>query len=250
MVRAGSPLRRIPSGLDESQARALEAIRLGLEMLEVAEDSLVSTLLAISRASGVRERGRLFASALLHTWSIVDGVYRLSKLLAQLPGLRKSQFPEAVVYLKATAGIEKFRHYVQHMDRSIAHGEGVPQRPWGALSWIYSEDPSVQQYRVFMLSPGAPRAQVVRTARGGEEISTPIGAICLEVDGTQRSLSRDLESCRRLSQVLERSVEVAFRATFGDEYETYGADVLVELTAEAAEPVLVDGRAVDVENQS
>lgn len=246
MVSADSSLRRIPAGLDESQARRLEAIRLTLEMLAVAEDNLVATLLAISRASGARERG-LDASALMHAWGVVDSVYRLSILLAHLPGLRKSQFPQAAVFLKAMAAIEEFRHYVQHMDRSIARGEGLPQRPWGALTWLYSEDASGQTFRLFVLSPGGPRAQVGWTAPRGKEISMPIGDICLEVAGTRRSISGDLDRCRGLAQDLDRSLEAAFRASFGDGYETHGADVLVELTFEAAVHTPGDEGAVDAE---
>jgi len=115
----------------------------------------------------------------------VDVVHRIREVAEALPGLSKKEQPLRA-FLSATAVVEDFRHYIQHLRSELSKKDVNPFPVWGSLSWI---DPS-NELRAHIVVIGA---RVAKTSYTGPIFDLKekrwVSKVCLGVAG--KSLNFD-----------------------------------------------------------
>ena len=89
--------------------------------------------------------------AITDAWSIVDSLYRLRKLLEDMPDL-KQKSPQLQLFYRKTKCLKNLRDSIQHLDEYI--DKYVPYKipAWGRLSWVCPTDQN--HYKACMIAPG------------------------------------------------------------------------------------------------
>ena len=111
---------------------SLDGLAISFSMLETIYGELQPA------CDRIRSDNEKLAEALLYSWFFIDIVHRIRRIAESLPGLSKNA--EARIFLDATSVAERFRHYVQHLDKEL---KKIPRNTfpvWGSLSWVDLED--------------------------------------------------------------------------------------------------------------
>lgn len=89
--------------------------------------------------------------AIADAWSVVDSLYRVRKLLEDMPGLKQNS-PQLQLFYRKTRCLKSLRDSIQHLDEYI--GKYVPYRTpaLGRLSWVCPIHQN--RYKACMIAPG------------------------------------------------------------------------------------------------
>lgn len=89
--------------------------------------------------------------AITEAWTLVDSVYRLRRLLEDMPGL-KQKSPQMKLFYSRTKCLKSLRDSIQHLDGFI--DKYVPYKipALGRLSWNYPINNN--RYKACMIAPG------------------------------------------------------------------------------------------------
>lgn len=112
MIQPDSPLWKLPQGLDPVQASFFDAIRLSVQIIDVAYNRIKD---ALNRLTLETERSlRLGPIALMDAWALVDAVHRLRALVSGMPRY-KQRAPSKGLFLRRTSSVEALRNSFQHL---------------------------------------------------------------------------------------------------------------------------------------
>src|ERR1043166_9736023 len=112
IIQDDSVLRSIPKSLNNKRAFFIEAIRISIEMVDVAHRRLQMVLLHVSQqtVSKTLPDSVVYASALLDAWSIIDSIHRLRGLVEHFPKITKRmQIPAIRYFCQNSKQVEVFR---------------------------------------------------------------------------------------------------------------------------------------------
>src|SRR5882724_4853706 len=116
LINIDSPLRRLPIGLNREQTLCIDGVRVSAEIVDLAYSRLARNLELLSEPDcSQTARHELLVPAMQDAWTIVDAIHRIRKLLQRMPHVKKSS-PPLQVFLRASVGIDRLRHIVQHLD--------------------------------------------------------------------------------------------------------------------------------------
>lgn len=138
MFADGSPLRRLPAGLDRKQALFLDGIRHATELADLAYERLVTTLteLAKSQFEG-KPKTTTFTAPFLDAWAIVDSIDRLRGLVRLLPGAAAITRTDGQPGFHAqTETIRKLRNVSDHLAQRADYVVTCNSTALGVLSWV------------------------------------------------------------------------------------------------------------------
>lgn len=223
IIDDNSPFRRVPVETNRKQMLFYDGITYSVEMADLAHDRLRETLYEIAQSPHDPESDpHDFASAVLDAWSIVDLIHRLRGLIEQAPGI-KQKSPPSLSFLKKTAGVERLRNSVQHLNQQIHKIADLNIPVWGALSWVTLLDPECRSVWTCTLVAGTffERSEPLINPLG-KRLYSPVDLITLEASNCSVSLS---DAMRSVEQVV-RSLEEHLREQFKDLPNT-GRDVLI-----------------------
>jgi hypothetical protein len=117
-----------------------DVLRYSFAMAKLAAERMRDTLDEVaSRHRKEQHSEECVISALLDAWSLVDMSHRARQVIEQLPQLPRSEV-WVRSFLRRTAKVEKLRHHVQHLRRSV-NDPTAAEPVWGALSWIPRDEP-------------------------------------------------------------------------------------------------------------
>ncbi len=244
IIRPDSPLRKLPSNLEEKQALYFDAIRLAGEMVDLSYSRLRHELHIISSgyrsvkyedAQALKIRHSLtqfaVASVFLDAWSIVDGLHRLRGLVTKIPRLKQKTFPEIRVFRDATVDIENLRNAAQHLNEEINKRGNISGSIWGNLSWFAPLDREFTAGKICTIASGGyPSSQSVPIPRL-EELEYPVGFIVLGAHGYSVRLKKPIDAAAKLIHKIDDSAKEEFKKRSERwEYE-YPSDSLLCLSA-------------------
>lgn len=89
--------------------------------------------------------------AITDAWSLVDSLYRLRKLLEDMPEI-KQQSPQLQLYYRQTKTLKYLRDSFQHLDEYLHKYVPYKIPAWGRLSWVYPVGQN--RYKACMIAPG------------------------------------------------------------------------------------------------
>jgi hypothetical protein len=142
-----SKLRNIPVGTNARQTLCLDAIRYCVDVIDETFDDLNKHLLDIGAALHESQSSQVHMStvvppssttrAALCSWTIVDWLERLRKILLQTPEFSARKHPEVKDFLVSLKSAEQLRHSIQHVDRDINRtlASGTVRPVLGVLTW-------------------------------------------------------------------------------------------------------------------
>src|SRR3989442_1338100 len=84
IINEQSPLKRIPGSLNDRQRLFVDGIRYSIEMADVAFTRLCTVAVSVDNEGSLPD-GVEFAHVFLDSWSIVDAVHRLRRLVDGFP---------------------------------------------------------------------------------------------------------------------------------------------------------------------
>jgi hypothetical protein len=113
--------------LNLKKARYCEAFCYSFELLSYNYNDLHE------KCSKINADKQFLIPALSQAWAIVDIIHRIREILQSMPGLNTKD-EQLKKILKATAVIEKFRHYIQHLRQELHRDYLYPI--YGSLSWV------------------------------------------------------------------------------------------------------------------
>lgn len=203
-----SPLKKLPSILNNRQALFFDGIRYSVEMADFAYTRLTKTLWDLSNKS---EQEFSMVPTFLDAWSIVDSVHRLRELLYQLPGLKKKKSYGVKIFRQKTAAVEDLRHIVQHLRKEIDSMASNNWPVWGSLSWFALLDPEEKWGRSCSMVPGRidkGRHNVVNPV--GKSLKANIDLVTLTCKEHELSLSETIRNVNSVIKGLEKSLERTF----------------------------------------
>lgn len=89
--------------------------------------------------------------AVTEAWALIDSLYRLRKLIEDMPGLKQNS-PQIQLFYRRTKSLKILRDSIQHLDEFI--DQYVPYKipAFGRLSWVYPVDNN--RYKACMIAPG------------------------------------------------------------------------------------------------
>jgi hypothetical protein len=220
-ITIDSALRRPPITLNPKQAQFLDGVRVAIEMIDIAYQSLAMQLKALCPIPPVStaRRGIVSAPAFLNAWSIIDNVHRLRGLVDNFPGFaKKRQSAEVRVFLEGAATVEDFRHAVQHMEGAIRESAPQGRGVWGSLSWMYRADEENLLSCVLTLGALMPAAEVGEITPS--VLREGVDGIVLKVDKTSVNLTKLVATVDRLADFLQSSIADQFNLAPVDRAES------------------------------
>jgi hypothetical protein len=138
IVKPDSVLRKLPRTIEVKQVLVFDGIRVAAEIADRAYERLLSKLARIGLEEAIPQD--IDATEVVEdSWTIVDAVQRLRKLLMNMRGLKQNS-PGLQQFYRGTADVEELRHGTQHLDERIAQLEEHRLPVWGAISWGYRPD--------------------------------------------------------------------------------------------------------------
>jgi hypothetical protein len=233
ILDAESPLLLLPDRLPPDQKRFLEAIRYGIEFVDIAYARLEANLAEVSR-DVIRSTHIARTSLILDAWTIVDATHRLRELVKALRNYR-NRAPSKQLFLRATSNVPVLRNRIQHLSGDIA--VIVEQRLpiLGALSWVAVEDREAERFTLCSYHTGGLLAAggVSPLIQIPDAVNADLEAVTLWAAETTVNLTETRGAVERLA----RSWESMLRKQCTGEPSTMNdtiAAITVEL--EAVEP--------------
>jgi len=211
IIEAGSPLRRLPTGMDRAQAHFLDGIRLSIEILDLAHQRLRQTLIAMSDRSNSLGRGVGVPLAMSDAWTIIDLLHRLSGLLQQVPKLKDRNRCPSFRRLIQDESIETLRNAIQHLNQDIRKRSDLGWPVLGVLGWAKFEDDR-QSAVIGMLRAGHMTVNTTPIVNplGRMIHDHPIGCIELRIESAVVQISDVMETVKEIAADLEHSLEGTF----------------------------------------
>jgi len=213
IIRKASPLRRIPSQLNDEQALFLDAIRYSIEMADASYSRLKRTLLNTTQK---RQRHSILSlytvKALIDAWSIIDTVNRLRELLINMPGITK-RAPGRVIFMKNTAKVKSLRNIIQHLNEKKEVENLIQTRSaaLGTLTWTVASDTKPGNIYSCYLRPGTLRTRTTPFPIHTEKIGLPIDKIKLSIGSETVCLSDIMISLEKLASSIEKNLRGHFQ---------------------------------------
>lgn len=231
LISDDSPLRRLPSEMNQKQKLYLDGIRFSIEIIDLAYLRLKQILYNLS--NNIKYNSKIdhliFVSAIHDAWSLIDSVYRLRGLLQRCPGIKKKS-PEMILFDKNTRDVEPFRHFFQHLNTQINELIKLNLPVWGVITWIAVLDPLSNSAYSCAIIAGTifnnQCSQIINPA--GKSFGIPIDLITLTAGGHSLCLSKIFDEINKLTKSLENELTKHFK-----ELSCAGADLLlfVEFTS-------------------
>lgn len=141
MLRADSPLQRVPAAVEIRQRRLLTGIRVCIQQIDLSYQRLLFDLTALSRHGDQSEHK---VAAMLDAWAVVDGVALLLKLSTEVLGRRA----ESLRHLEA---VRLLRNDRQHLEERLVRASLTEEPDWGALGWIWCTEPQRGESKLLVL---------------------------------------------------------------------------------------------------
>jgi hypothetical protein len=119
----------------------------------------------------------LGSRAVADAWSIIDSLYRIRRLLEDMPNL-KQKSPELQLFYRKTDCLKSLRDSIQHLDDQISKYATDKTPAWGRLSWAYPINE--YRYKVCMIAPGDVQPDLkLCPSHYGKKMRRPIDFITL-----------------------------------------------------------------------
>jgi hypothetical protein len=93
----------------------------------------------------------LGSHAIADAWSIIDSLYRIRRLLEDMPNLKQKSL-ELQLFYRKTDCLKSLRDSIQHLDDHIPKYATYKTPAWGRLSWVYPINE--YSYKACMIAPG------------------------------------------------------------------------------------------------
>lgn len=233
LISDDSPLRRLPSELNQKQKFYLDGIRFSIEIIDLAYLRLKQTLYNLSKniKSNSKVNHLIFVSAIHDAWSLIDSVYRLRGLIKLCPGI-KQKAPGIILFDKNTRDTEPLRHSFQHLNTQINELIKLNLPVWGVITWIAVLDPLINSAYSCAIIAGTifnnQCSQIINPA--GKSLGIPIDLITLTAGGHSLCLSKIFDEVNKLTKNLENELTKYFK-----DLPCAGADLLlfVEFSSES-----------------
>jgi hypothetical protein len=202
----GSPLLNPPSSLALKQRVAVDGIRLALDMLAAAWDSLTLELTALSQNREAPLTRSCLSSIYTSAWIVIDVIHRLRLFLIALPGLKRS--PEVELAIREFAEVRPLRDGFQHVDKQLHSAAARAWPLWGSISWVWSPPETLNvRARVFTLVLGGIRDGEVPTLNPlGHTVSIPLGMITVNAFGRSLELSKYIQRVHRVASYIDSAL--------------------------------------------
>jgi hypothetical protein len=115
--------------------------------------------------------------AIADAWSIVDSLYRIRRLLENMPGIKQNS-PQLQLFYRKTSCLKTLRNSIQHLDEYLDKYAVYKIPAWGRLSWVYPIN--AYQYKACMIAPGDIQPDwKLYPSHYGKKKRTPIDLITL-----------------------------------------------------------------------
>jgi hypothetical protein len=230
-IPAGSPFRRLPENMDRKQALFLDAIRLTIEMAEVAFTRVSEALLRLTASPNTPPTPLELAAVFSDAWATIDAGHRLSGLMSQFPGLKHgNRWPSLRAFQNEAKRAEDLRHYIQHLDQDLRGLVSLEKPAWGTLTWLAPDSPGSKILRSGLLMPGtiySGSREMINPSR--KLLQFPICAVSLAAGKYSCCLSDLVKSIERLTGDLEAALLNSFDLRC-DLLPSLGTDALVVVT--------------------
>lgn len=247
IISEGSPLDRLPAGLDHAQRGWLEGLRYSVEIADLSMRRLRGLLLdLVGRASVAGESQQVildpdaYTAVVADAWTFLDATWRLKRFLVdgrlpRPPGppqeppeetdvtLDLSRFEDALTDVKAA------RDGFQHFDDQAARIAGERKPVWGYINWAVISPETKTVHTCLLvpggLPPGSTKFSFVNPA--GKPFHPPVDHILLHAFDKSIDLT---ELHRQLADVTQR-LETILRPQFeGSEVNAATFLVLIKLS--------------------
>lgn len=231
MISLDSRLRRLPAALDRRQALFLDGIRHAGEIAGLAYPRLQATLTEIAlKEHDPAVADRLYTSAFLDAWSLVDVIDRFRALWTLLPVAGRQQPPPGTkTFAELAQPIRDLRNVADHMAQRADYVIARKGSALGVLSWFTATDVAKLQGIICTIVPGTLQARsspVLNPA--GREIEVPTGLVQLSAGEHTANLSEILPHMEARIRDLEAGVERSL-SDQGTSHEQAGADLLIKI---------------------
>ncbi len=120
--------------------------------------------------------------AITEAWTLIDSIYRLRRLLEDMPGLKQNS-PQIQLFYRRTKNLKSLRDSIQHLDEFI--DKYVPYKipAFGRLSWIYPVENN--RYKACMIAPGDIQPDwKLMPSHMGEKMRLPVDFVTLTANGS------------------------------------------------------------------
>jgi hypothetical protein len=231
LISDDSPLRRLPSDLNQKQKFYLDGIRFSIEIIDLTYTRLKETLYNLS--NNIRYNSKtnhlIYLSAIHDVWSLIDSLYRLRGLLQLCPGI-KQKSPGMILFYNNIRNVELFRHSIQHLNTQINELIKLNLPVWGIITWTAVLNRTSNSVFSCAIIAGTifhnQCSQIINPA--GKELVIPIDLITLTAGGHSICLSKVFDEINKLTKTLEAELAKRFK-----DLPCAGADLLlfVEFTS-------------------
>ena len=140
----------IMSDADVRKALFHDGIFYSVEIVRRIYQDLVERCLTLGQ-SQLDNPVNLGSRAIADAWSIIDSLYRIRRLLEDMPNL-KQKSPELQLFYRKTDCLKSLRDSIQHLDDHISTYATNKTPAWGRLSWVYPVNE--YNYKACMIAPG------------------------------------------------------------------------------------------------
>jgi hypothetical protein len=213
LIDKDSVLRRLPLALDKRQLRTFDAIRLSIEMYDVAYQSILGLVNQVDRDEKIVAKSHtLYPLIFLHAWSMVDSANRLRLLLTHLPGV--SRGPHFEANFRKLIPFENMRNPIQHLNKEILVRSKDPNAEpiLGSLSWSKIIETKPLKILAFLLLPGTLEKQAGRPLENpaSKSFHGQVDHVELSAYGETISLSDAYYAISNLAKIIETSLQKTF----------------------------------------
>jgi hypothetical protein len=225
MIKFDSPLRRLPPGLDRSDALVLDGIRHAAEIATLSDRRLRETLttIATSDDNGSEQSAARITAAYLDAWAIVDSLDRLRALVELVPEAPGSEGHTKFLSAQLQS-IRGLRNVADHLATRIDYVVAKKTPALGYLRWLTL----TEQLKglTCVLAPGTlpEKLQFAFANQAGRKVQYPTGRILLAAGEYEACLCDAMEVGSQMIRGLEEGLRLAVEE-HGLQGQAVGADL-------------------------
>lgn len=232
MIKADSPLRRLPVGLGADQAFFVDGMRHAAEICEVSYIRLTENLSYLSRDAEVDKLPQSYAKYFLDAWAFVDSCDKYVGLWLKQPNALSIPEPFHPDHVrKALRPIREIRNVSDHL---AANKNRLLQQncaSFGILSWIMFFERNPPFAKTYVVFPGILKGDIkfrFTMPKVIDLITNDIGHVSLKAAKHTADLTQAYNAIRNLTNFLEKRVASLAQGREMDRSEILPCDLLAK----------------------
>jgi hypothetical protein len=145
--------------------------------------------------------------AIADAWFVIDSLYRIRRLLEDMPSLKQNS-PQLQLFYRKTSCLKSLRDSIQHLDEYLDKYALYKIPAWGRLLWVYPMNE--YRYKACMIAPGDIQPDwKLYPSHYGKKMRPPIDFITL-TGNKEVCLTEMIDALEKLIPWLNRQLDGNF----------------------------------------